>query len=373
MDIIIVGGGVVGTLQAWEAIDHGHNVVQIEREPEARGASVRNFGLVWTSGRDKGAESRAATRSRELWEKISLLVDGVGFRNCGSMTLARTDAEVAVAEAAAKDDEVGERFTVLEPDEVRKVNPLLQGDFKAGLWCPGDAAVESRQALPALRAHMGATGRYRWLKGREVRDAGTGWVRDDQGRRHEGDQVLLCTGAWHSGLVREMAGEIPVRRVRLQMMQTAPLMEKVSTAVANADSFRYYPAYRSPELEELVESEPQSDTAAAHRMQLLAVQRLDGSLTIGDTHEYEEPFGFDVTEDAYDELRREIESLFGRELPPTRRRWAGVYSQLADPDGEELLLRKEVVDGVWLLTGPGGRGLTMAPYFAHQSSLDLNW
>ena len=45
--------------------------------------------------------------------------------------------------------------------------------------------------------------------------------------------------------------------------------------------------------------------------QLLLVQRADGGLTIGDTHEYDEPFAFDVDKDAYDHLRARAEALLG--------------------------------------------------------------
>jgi glycine/D-amino acid oxidase-like deaminating enzyme len=51
--------------------------VHLEREREARGASVRNFGLVWVSGRSP-AELPAALRSRELWEKLGADVPGIG-------------------------------------------------------------------------------------------------------------------------------------------------------------------------------------------------------------------------------------------------------------------------------------------------------
>ena len=37
-------------------------------------------------------------------------------------------------------------------------------------------------------------------------------------------------------------------------------------------------------------------------MQLLLVQRAGGGLTIGDTHDYDEPFDFAVDESPYDEL-----------------------------------------------------------------------
>ena len=44
--MVIAGGGVLGTMHAVMARRRGFEVVQLEREAEARGASVRNFGLV---------------------------------------------------------------------------------------------------------------------------------------------------------------------------------------------------------------------------------------------------------------------------------------------------------------------------------------
>ena len=41
------------------------------------------------------------------------------------------------------------------------------------------------------------------------------------------------------------------------------------------------------------------------------VQRADGGLTIGDTHEYDEPFAFDVDSDAYDHLQARAEAVLG--------------------------------------------------------------
>jgi len=48
---VLVGGGILGTMHAWEAVRRGHEVRHLEREREARGATVRNFGLIWVSGR----------------------------------------------------------------------------------------------------------------------------------------------------------------------------------------------------------------------------------------------------------------------------------------------------------------------------------
>ncbi|MFF5877870.1 TIGR03364 family FAD-dependent oxidoreductase [Streptomyces californicus] len=374
MRVIVVGAGVVGTMHAWHAVSRGHEVVQIERESEARGASLRNFGQIWVSGRAGGEELETALRARELWQGIGERVSGLGFRPCGSLTPLRTAYEVAVAEAAvARPDAAARGYKLLTADEARAVNPALRGAFTAALWCERDAAVEPRTAQLALKERLLASGRYTFLGGREVREVvGTASVRDDHGDVHTGDAVILATGAWLGGLVRELTGpELPVRRVRLQMMQTDPLGEPLTTSVADADSFRYYPAYRSEALDALNAGQPQDPVAAEHSMQLLMVQRRDGGLTIGDTHAYEHPFAFDTVEEPYEHLTRIVEAFLGRPLPRIRHRWAGVYAQCTDTS--RVVHRQQVRDGVWLVTGPGGRGMTCSPAIAETTADQLGW
>ncbi|WP_345624185.1 TIGR03364 family FAD-dependent oxidoreductase [Streptomyces ziwulingensis] len=374
MRVTVVGAGVVGTMHAWQAVERGHEVVQIEREQEARGASLRNFGQIWVSGRAGGEELETALRARELWEEIGGRVPALGFRPNGSLTPVRGARELAVAEAAvARADAAARGHKLLTPGEARALNPALRGEFDAALYCERDAAVEPRTAQLALRAELHKSPNYTFLPGREVREVtGPGTVRDDHGDTHTADAVVLCTGAWLGGLVRELAGpELPVRRVRLQMMQTDPLGEPLPTSVADADSFRYYPAYASPALDELTAAQPQPATAAEHRMQLLMVQRADGGLTIGDTHEYAHPFAFDTLEDPYEHLTGVVESLLGRPLPRIRRRWAGVYAQCVDPT--RVVHRQRVRDGIWLVTGPGGRGMTCSPAIAETTANELGW
>ncbi|MFE9482797.1 TIGR03364 family FAD-dependent oxidoreductase [Streptomyces spororaveus] len=375
MRVIVVGGGVVGTMHAWQAVERGHEVVQIEREAEARGASLRNFGQIWVSGRAGGEELDTALRARELWERIGAEVPGLGFRANGSLTPVRTPRELAVAEAAlARPDAAARGYKLLTAAEAREINPALRGAFEAALWCERDAAVEPRTAQLHLREALRARadGRYTFLPGREVREVtGPGAVRDDHGDVHRADTVVLATGAWLSGLVRELAPDLPVRRVRLQMMQTDPLGEPLTTSVADADSFRYYPAYKSPALDALNAEQEQVPVAAEHKMQLLMVQRQDGGLTIGDTHEYEHPFAFDTLEDPYEHVAAVAESFLGRPLPKIRRRWAGVYAQCADTT--RVVHRQQVADGVWLVTGPGGRGMTCSPAIAETTANKLGW
>ena len=288
--VVIAGGGVLGTMHAVMARRRGFDVVQLEREAEARGASVRNFGLVWVSGRKAGPELSLA----------------------------------------------------------------LRGYLTAGGEGPGGEG-------PGGEGRSG----YEWLPGREVTEIVPNAVRDHTGAWHQGDLVVLCPGAAHTGVAGRYLARGGVRRVRLQMMQTAPLPERITTALADGDSLRYYPAYELPGRAQLP---PQAAAAGRARAQLLLVQRADGGLTIGDTHEYAEPFGFDLDEDAYDHLRARAEALLGAPIPRVQRRWAGVYSEV-DPvvAGQSLYHRSEVEPGVVLVTGPGGRGMTCSPAIAEET------
>jgi FAD dependent oxidoreductase TIGR03364 len=379
--VVVVGGGVLGTMHAVIARRRGFSVVHLEREPEARGASVRNFGLVWVSGRRAGPELALALRARELWEEIAATAPGTGFRPAGSLTLAAREAELRVlGEAAELPDAKQRDFELLDPDGVRAVNPALRGEFLGGLYCRADAIVEPRVVLPALRAMLartalagtalagtGLTGPgYEWLPGREAVEVVPHGVRDDRGQWHRGDLVVLCTGANFTGVAGPhlAATAHHLRRVRLQMMQTAPFPEALTTSVADGDSLRYYPAYDVPSLALLG---PQTKVAAASRAQLLLVQRADGGLTIGDTHSYDEPFAFDVDEEPYDHLRARAEALLGQPLPRVLRRWAGVYSEVTGTS--DLYHRSVVAPGVVLVTGPGGRGMTCSPAIAEETFL----
>src|ERR1700748_171365 len=157
--VVIVGGGIIGTMHAVMARRRGLAVTHLEREQDGRGASVRNSGLIWVSGRRAGAELALALRARELWESIAADAPGTGFRPAGSLTVASTEAELAVMREAADLPDAGAReFEVLSPEQVRAVTPALRGEFAGGLWCRADAIVEPRVALPALRGWLASTG-----------------------------------------------------------------------------------------------------------------------------------------------------------------------------------------------------------------------
>ena len=65
-----------------------------------------------------------------------------------------SDALQSAEEVCTRADTGRRGFRLLEPGEVRRINPALRGKFLAALHCSRDGAVESRQALPAIRAAL---------------------------------------------------------------------------------------------------------------------------------------------------------------------------------------------------------------------------
>jgi glycine/D-amino acid oxidase-like deaminating enzyme len=124
---------------------------------------------------------------------------------------------------------------------------------------------------------------------------------------------------------------------------------------------RYYPAYDVPALKELP---PQQPIAVESKMQLLLVQRTDGTLTIGDTHEYDEPFDIALREPEYDYLIEVASDILGRPLPKVARRWDGVYSQRTDG---AICERQKISNQIVVVTGPGGRGNSLSPVIAENT------
>ena len=361
----MVGGGIIGTMHALLALEAGHEVLHIERDPQPLSASVRNFGLVWVSGRAAGAELEMSLRARQLWEEIGSRVP-IGFRAQGSLAIAQDDAEFAVMRAAAQMSDAHLRgFQILDRFQVQDLEPVLQGKFVGALQSTQDAAVEPHLLMSGLHAYLNQQANYTWHPNFEVvdfyHDESGNHVTDMRGVKISGDLMVICPGSDHQGFLSEFLEGAPLRRVHLQMGTTAVLGASLNHSIADADSLRYYPAFKDLPLDTLP---PQDPVAANYKMQLLLVPRLDHSFTIGDTHEYDEPFTHEILEAPYDHLRSVISSIFGAPAPAVVSRWSGNYSQITSQD---LYYRREIAPGALVVTGGGGRGNTISPAIAEET------
>ena len=366
--LVVVGGGVIGTMHAVLAIKAGFRVTQIERDQVPQSASIRNFGLVWVSGREAGRELDVALRARQLWEEIGSEAN-IGFRAQHSLTIAQSDIEFEVMQGAGNLSDATKRgFEILSREQIQEREPSLQGNFVGGLLCTQDAAVEPSMLLGGLREFLAKSPNYTWLPNFEVvdfyHDETGNHVTDITGAKVSGDLIVICPGAAHKGFLSEFFEGAALRKVHLQMGATAPTSTPLKHSIADADSMRYYPAFKDLPLHQLP---PQSELAAALKMQLLMVQRLDGSFTIGDTHDYVEPFSHEILEAPYEHLTQVMSNILGKPSPAIVRRWDGVYSQSTNCD---IYFRKELAPGAVVVTGGGGRGNTISPAIAEETMIE---
>ncbi len=163
---------------------------------------------------------------------------GTGFRSAGSLTIATTEAELAVLREAAKLPDAKPRGlrAARRRRRVREVNPALRGDFLGGLWCRADAVAEPRLALPALGASLAARAAPATNGCPGARPSSRPTTRSATSTASGTTVTSSCCApgpaspAWpdrtwprRGALASAPAAGAGLRRVRLQMLQTAPL------------------------------------------------------------------------------------------------------------------------------------------------------
>ncbi len=143
--MVVVGGGVIGTMHALLALDRGcrSSTSNGSSPPEGPASAIS----VWSGWGDEPGErsSQLAVRARELWEEIAGRVAGLHFRPVGSLTAAVSEAELAVMKEASLADDAGVRqWELLDGPGAREANPELSDKVIGGLYCGADAIVEPR-------------------------------------------------------------------------------------------------------------------------------------------------------------------------------------------------------------------------------------
>ncbi len=134
-NIAIVGAGIVGLAHAWSAASRGHKVTIFERSSVARGASIRNFGMIWPIGQPE-ASRPIALESRQRW--LTLARDaGIWVNPCGSLHLAhRPDEWEVLVEfyEGQRGSEIGKSLTLLDRDATLQRSPAARSDGLIGAW-----------------------------------------------------------------------------------------------------------------------------------------------------------------------------------------------------------------------------------------------
>lgn len=352
-DLAVVGAGVVGLAHAAEAVERGLRAVVFERDERAAGASVRNFGHVCATAQ-RGPALEYAWAARERWLRLGEKA-GFAVRQCGTVVVARTEAELAALEelAAERGDE---QVALLTAGQVRSRLPVAAGEVTGGAHLPLDLRVNAPDAIAALTCWLAGSGaEFRF--GTHVGSVTPGAVHTARGEVAAA-RVVHAVGHDVDRLFPDVADAIGLRRCRLQMLEvTLPQPMVLGPAVLTGSAILRYGGLAAQPSAAAVrrEFEARYRELLDVDMNLMCTQRPDGSIVLGDTHHYARtPSPFD-DERASELLLREGARLFGAPLT-VRRRWRGVYAHSAATD----FLISEPAPGVRVVSVTAGIGMTTA-------------
>lgn len=321
--VAVVGAGIVGLAHAVDALDRGCRVTVLDRDEQAVGASVRNFGHVCTTVQ-AGRTLELALVARERWLRLGEKA-GFAVQQVGTLVVARSAAELAVLEELATERGV-DQVRLLGPAGVRGLLAVAGDDVVGGAHLPLDLRVDPREALPSLAQWLAAEGvTFRW--GTHVGLIAPGLVHTGAGELRA-DAVVHAAGHDVDRLFPHIAAEHAVRRCRLHMLEVAPpgAVEVAPAVLTGTSMLRYGALAAQPSAaavrDEIADRSPELLDVA---MNLMLTQRPDGSIVLGDTHHYARTHPPFDEEDVTGLLLREGARLLGGSLT-VRRRWRGVYA-----------------------------------------------
>ena len=329
-DLAVIGAGVVGLGCALAAARRGARVVVIDRDAQANGASVRNFGFVTVTGQARGAMWSLARRTRDIWAEVALEI-GASVLQRGLLMSVRRPESMAVL-ASFLQTEMGEGCRLLDAHDLRRERGELATPHAVGaLWSPHELRVDSREAIPRLAAWLEARHEVTFLRATAALDVATGRVATTRGAV-EANVVVVCPGDELFSLFPERIASHDVTRCKLQMLRLADPGFRLAAGVMSDLGLVRYAGYAAlPEAGALrARLEREQPDQLAHGVHLIVVQNADGALVVGDSHHYAptpEPFA----QDAVDRLiLDEFEAVFGREAPRVVERWIGTYASATD-------------------------------------------
>ncbi|NML75382.1 TIGR03364 family FAD-dependent oxidoreductase [Rhizobium sp. S-51] len=326
-DLAVIGAGIVGLAHALAAARRGKKVVVIDRDAQANGASVRNFGFVTVTGQGAGDCWTKARRAREIW--AGLVGDaGIAVLQRGMILAARLEESEAVIDAFLR-TEMGEGCLRMGHEEASGFVPALRPS--ASRWVlhsPHEVRVESRTAIPLLTRYLAERHGVEFRWGTTVTAVEPPHITTSHGLI-EAEAAVVCPGDDFTALFPERISAYGATRCKLQMLRVQPATPlDFKTAVMSDLGLGRYLGYSDlPEAERL-KARLDSDLAAEREngIHLIVTQSADGSLVVGDSHHYAatpDPFASEAVDDLIlGELDRVLD-LPGRSV---RERWVGTYA-----------------------------------------------
>lgn len=372
-DLIVVGAGVLGTFHAYHAAKAGLRVLLLEKDPYPVGATVRNFGQIVPSGL-AGRWFDYGRRSLEIYREIQQEAD-LTVRQNGSIYLASDADEWTLAnELHDRYQAIGYASELLTSERCLTNYPSLQPNYVVGgIFFPQELSVEPEQLIHRLIEYVQQKFGVEYRPGSVVIDvesnADGATVTLSNRTRFAAGRVLICGGHEVRLLFPDVMADAGLVVSKLQMMLTEPVLGlSLPGNILTGLTIRRYEAFgECPSFAAISQRTPdQFAELKKLGIHILFKQAIDGSIIVGDSHEYAEAtqaetLGYHTQEYINDLMLAEARRIVNFPLT-VRKTWAGFYSQT-----NAEIFEHTVDEHIRIVTGIGGKGMSSGAGYAEET------
>ena len=226
-DVVVIGGGIIGTSLALFLAERNVSVVLCEKGRIAGEQSSRNWGWCRQMGRDP-REIPLIIESLALWRQMNdRLGEETGFRTTGILYLATTDEDVARHEQwlqHARSYQLDSQL--IGTERVAELLPQSVKRWKGALFTPSDGKAEPFIAAPAIARGARRAGAKIFtncaVRGIERQAGHISGVVTEKGRI-ACSQVVLAGGAWSSLFCGSLDVRLPQLKILSSVLRTTPI------------------------------------------------------------------------------------------------------------------------------------------------------
>ncbi|SDI69630.1 TIGR03364 family FAD-dependent oxidoreductase [Chryseobacterium jejuense] len=364
-DLLVVGGGILGTFHAYHALKKNLKVALLERNSIPQGATVRNFGQVVPSGMDLKWQN-FGRESLAIYNELHTQAD-LTIRQNGSVYIASNDEELQLIEELYEINRNNDYESALlsKSDCIKNFDGLRSDYCKGGLFFPQELSVDSADMIvklhKLLQEKMGLQIIYNTTVVETHENDQKCIAITADGEEYTASKIIICGGHEFKTLYPNVFNDSDLEVSKLQMLQTKPQgIYSLQGNILTGLSIRRYESFSEcASFQKIKSLEDPNSFEKKFGVHILFKQALDGSIILGDSHEYADAknaddLGFDLNMEIDEFMIHEAKKIIDLPTYEIQRRWFGVYSQCKTKD----IFEHSPSPNIHIVTGIGGKGMT---------------
>jgi len=229
-EVLIIGGGIVGSSAALVLAKAGRRVTILERDLCGARSSGINYGGVRRQGRPE-VQLPLSQRAHQIWGDLQSLIGTTGeYERSGHFKLARSEADmqslIAYAELSRP---YGLGIELISGERLRQQCPWLGGAAVGGSLCPEDGQANPRLVSPAFARAAEAAGatvieRCEVMQvGHDGRDFVAEARQGGEPLQVRAEVLINCAGAWANRVGQSFGETVPLTSGHPSMVVTEPI------------------------------------------------------------------------------------------------------------------------------------------------------